>query len=400
MKNLDLDKQRQVKGLEITFKEMISLNGELTPTDNRHFSGPLIKTLNKLFPEYNCTDVLYTINNDKPFFGVRINPSISALDALSIITTEEPVKFNTYQVELDSKMFDMVRLSAEEITTYILYEVSSYLKPENISMVRAIIDLNMLSTDDVISIRDSANYSQLIIYSIKDTLFKLSSLLFKDSDINVLGAEYFNSLIGVQKKIFSSPYGLSESERVPNTAVLQWMLSIYKDVNHNSRLIKETLKDAKECTGSKLEKNEIDKTIKAIDRIENGIMSESTLDKSLINKGFSALLELSLFKSLKQNGLRSIEDSLYEFSLRIKNCDTEEDAMYILRGINTRLSILEDYIYNTPELNENERKHWELIAYKFRELREVLAKRKIVNKKQYGLFFDYDQLDTLDKSQY
>ena len=33
---------------------------------------------------------------------------------------------------------------------------------------------------------------------------------------------------------------------------------------------------------------------------------------------------------------------------------------------------------------------------KYRELREVLARKKIVNKKQYGLFFDYDKLDHLD----
>ena len=84
--------------------------------------------------------------------------------------------------------------------------------------------------------------------------------------------------------------------------------------------------------------------------------------------------------------------------MRIKNCETEEDALYILRGINTRLSILEDYLNNTPDLSDTERKRWELVATKYRELREQLAKKKIVNKKQYGLFFDYDQLDQLDNN--
>ena len=94
---------------------------------------------------------------------------------------------------------------------------------------------------------------------------------------------------------------------------------------------------------------------------------------------------------MKQNGLRSIEDGLYEFAMRMKNCDTEEDAMYILRGINTRLNVLEDYIYNTPELTDRERKKWQAVANQYRELRVQLTKKKIWKKNSYGLFFDYNQ---------
>ena len=39
-----------------------------------------------------------------------------------------------------------------------------------IEQVRVLIDLYVLSDDDVISIRDSVNYSQLIIYALKETL--------------------------------------------------------------------------------------------------------------------------------------------------------------------------------------------------------------------------------------
>jgi hypothetical protein len=80
----------------------------------------------------------------------------------------------------------------------------------------------------------------------------------------------------------------------------------------------------------------------------------------------------------------------------MKNCETEEDAMYIIHGINTRLNVLEDYIVNTPELSDAERRRWEGLATKYRTLREELIKKNITNKKQYGLFFDYDQLDRMD----
>ena len=91
-------------------------------------------------------------------------------------------------------------------------------------------------------------------------------------------------------------------------------------------------------------------------------------------------------------------DSMEEIeNERTKSCETEEEAMYVLRGINTRLNILEDYLFNTPDLSDNERKRWEFLAIKYRELRNILAKKKIMNKKQYGIFVDYNQLDQLDK---
>ena len=162
--------------------------------------------------------------------------------------------------------------------------------------------------------------------------------------------------------------------------------------------MREILKDAKVITGSKLEKICIDRVLANLEQFNGNTITEAkTFTQKLKNYDLECLNEASLFKSLKVNGLRSIEDALYEFAIRIKNCDTEEDAMYILRGINTRLSILEDYLYKTPDLSENEIKKWEGVASQYRALRDELTKKKIWNKKQYGLFFDYDQLDYLDK---
>ena len=72
--------------------------------------------------------------------------------------------------------------------------------------------------------------------------------------------------------------------------------------------------------------------------------------------------------------------------------------MYALRGINTRINILTDYIYNTPGLSESERKHWEGVIQMYQELRIKLTKKNIINKKSYGLYFDYSQLDNLDNT--
>ena len=154
-------------------------------------------------------------------------------------------------------------------------------------------------------------------------------------------------------------------------------------MKHNSRLVKDTLRDAKSFTGSRLIKSEIDKTIDAVDNINNQIVIEgATLNEHFDKAHISSVNELSLFQSLKRSGLRSIEDDLYEFTIRMKNCE---------------LNILEDYLtQNADNINENERKHWQAVANQYRNLRNELAKKKIGNKKQYGIWFDYDKLDQLD----
>lgn len=396
-----------IDNLESVFLNVLYLKPEerLVAPNISHLSD-IKEILNKIFTENSCTDVLYTLNTDKQFFGIKVNPLMNANDALIILATDEKIKFNKYQVEIDSKLFD-VNLSAKEITALLLHEVSSMIDSyEVIDQVRALIDMYVLNEDDVISIRDSVNYSQLIIYALKDTLYKVSSAMFKvepeelTTNKLIQASEMEDFLISGQQKIINSSYGVGEGVRSPKTVILRWMFTIYKDMRHNSNIIKDTLKDAKEFTASKLEKMEIDKTLAAVDRIGSQVYIEGArIDKVLESKGLHAVCEISLFKSLKVNGLRAIEDALYEYTIRIKNCDTEEDAMYILRCINVRIGILEDYLVNTPNLSDTERKHWELVLKKYRDLREQLAQKKIVNKKQYGLFFDYDQLDNLDKDE-
>lgn len=362
--------------------------------------------LNGIFNESECTSVLYTLNTDKSFFGIKVNPIMTAQDAITILTTDEKIKFDKYQVEIDSKLFE-IDMDAEEIASLFIYEISSMINSyEVVDQVRALIDIYLLSEDDVISIRDSVNYSQLIIFGLKDTLYKVSSAMFKDdpeeltSNQMIKNAQLEDTLISAQQKIISASCAAGESTRSPKTIILRWIFMIYKDMSHNSQIIKDTLNDAKCFTASKLDIAEIDKTLLAVDRIGSQSFVESAkLDKVFESKSMYSLCEISLFKSLKTNGLRGIEDALYEYALRIKNCETEEDAIYILRCINTRLGILEDYINNTPDLSDSEKKHWIMVSMQYRKLREELSKKKIWSKAQYGLFFNYSELDNLDDNE-
>ena len=120
----------------------------------------------------------------------------------------------------------------------------------------------------------------------------------------------------------------------------------------------------------------------------------TTLNQFFDVSHISVVNELSIFKNLKKNGLRGIENELYEYTMKVKNCTTAEDAYMIMRAINSRLGILEDYLLN-DDMSDYDRKHWEYVAQQYRDLRAKLANKKF-KEKQYGLFFDYSKLDKLD----
>lgn len=357
--------------------------------------------LNQIFPENMCTDIIYTLNTDKMFFGVKISPILTGSETFNILAGEDKMKLSKYKLEFDSKLVTDCNLSAKELMAFMLYEISSMMDSYDIiDRLRFIIDVNMTADDDYFSIRDSVNYTELVAYAIKDSLNKLSSILYN----NIASQELTNNLIislGLMddllsgyNKIIESEAGPGNSLRSADVVVLKWFFIMYRDMKTNSATMMETLKDAKQITGSKLQQDEIDLAIRAIDKIDATIMIEGVDLNHVFDRvsGLGALNEVSLFKALKQNGLRSIEDNLYELKMQIKNLETEDDALYVMRALSTRLNIITDYLYNT-DLSDNERRHWEAVAAQYRAAREELVKKKIWNKKQYGIFIDYDQLD-------
>ena len=203
-----------------------------------------LKTLfNRIMPELKCNNVLFNLNTDKMFFGIKIDPVITANQARAILLADDPVILDQYKIEIDSKIFDC-GLNARELTALVLFEISSMLNSyETIDTVRALIDLHILENDDVINLRDSIHYSQLIIYALKDTLYKVSSFIFKE-DVEDLTSNRLiqafsleDSIITAQQKILSSSYGATESLKEPKTIILRWMFMIYKDIKHNHEII-------------------------------------------------------------------------------------------------------------------------------------------------------------------
>ena len=402
--------QTVIDKLESSFIELIHGTDEIKMSIiNKSILEGIKTNLNNLFETLGddkdknnvptCLDVLYTVNTDKPFFGVKVDPCLSMLDIYKIFTDEERMKINQYKLEFDSKIVKNCNLTAKELMAYTLFEISNMFTYGVIDNIRTIIDMNLAKDDDYLSIRDSIDYSRFASFAIKDTMYKLSSIIYNNEEavlrenVVISTFELGDDLIAGAHKVVMSEYGPSEMFETPNISVLKWYASVYRDIKSNANIIIETLKNARDITASKLAQDDIDLTIKSIDKISTSITENCDLNKYFDNNGLSKLNEVSLFKSLKKSGLRSLEDNLYEIKLQIKNLETEEDALYVMRSINTRLNILMDYIYNTEGLSEKEIQHWEYVAGQYRAAREELIKKKIWNKKQYGIFIDYDQLD-------
>ncbi|MCM1215904.1 MAG: hypothetical protein NC548_15465 [Lachnospiraceae bacterium] len=373
----------------------LSINDAVDGSERTIKSSKICEALNSIFPNKSCTEVIYTRNTDKIMFGVYVNPVITPNDAISILTDEEPVEVKNYSVEIDSKLFD-IGLSLDELVAYILFDVSNMILYQNhINNIREVIHIYQMDADTNINFTAMINRAQVFIFAIKDAMIKFSSLKYADSD-TILSNPFINSdedlrnsLIDAQNKVRTSVFGLGSGVKEPSLTLLQWALDLYVNFDTRFNTALETLKQSKSFTASKLLKTEIDKTINSMQRVSSLVATESTIIiQEAKNRG-------SLFANLKRNGLRAIEDDLYEYRIRAKNAETEEDAWYALKQINTRINMLEDYLYNETDLSESDYDRWRNVINNYRALRDELSTKKIVNKKNYGLFFDYDQLDQI-----
>lgn len=373
----------------------LTIDNAVDGTERSLNTSKICEALNSIFPNNYCTEVIYTKNTDKLMFGIYVNPVISPNDTISILTDDEPITIKNYSVEIDSKLFD-IGLTLDELIAYMLFDISNMILYQNhINTIRQVINVYQMESNTSIIFTAVANRVKIFVFAIKDAMIKFSSLKYADND-SILSNPFINSdddlrdsLIDAQNKIRSSVFGLGSAVKEPQLTLLQWALDLYINFDTRFNTALETLKQSKNFTASKLLKSEIDKTINSMMRMSSLVATETAyIINEAKNRG-------SLFANLKRNGLRAIEDDLYEYRIRAKNAESEEEAWYALKQINTRINMLEDYLYNEQDLSEADYDRWRNVINSYRALREELSTKKIVNKKNYGLFFDYDQLDQI-----
>ena len=102
---------------------------------------------------------------------------------------------------------------------------------------------------------------------------------------------------------------------------------------------------------------------------------------------------------MKYSGMKSLEDDLYEYSMRVKNIDDENSAILLMRQINSRMGIISDYLESEDDLSDSERKRWEKLYDKYDKIRDQMIAKPIYSRKMYGLFVDYNALMNMNNPQ-
>ena len=244
--------------------------------------------------------------------------------------------------------------------------------------------------DYMVNIENIVHYDKLFNMVYDESVATLYSIFRRPTDEVCVGDdfmsgcglyEYFNSAVDKVKSLKDSVFSTELSDKL---LTMQWYVSIINSINTDTRYISTILREGFESTGSRLLRTNILNAIKELEPMTDHV-----------ERYFNTLTESrSLVSSIKQNGIRSIEQDVYEYTMRIKNIEDENDALLLMRQINNRISILEDYVA-TEELEDRERDKIYKLMDKYYTLRESLTKKTVYKQKMYGLFADYNALQKM-----
>ena len=182
-------------------------------------------------------------------------------------------------------------------------------------------------------------------------------------------------------RIASQGFKINNAE-IPPYVTLIWTLQIYKNVKMRRIGALKTLSRAKSIIASKLEKMEIEGAIRRLNRMDD-MLGESVVD--LYQGKLQAIKARSLKKTMKQ-----FDDDFYEINMRARNLEEEDDALYLMRQINTRISIIDECLHEP--LSDSDRKYWDRLLDKYKKLREKISNTHVYKNKSYGIFIKYPEI--------
>jgi hypothetical protein len=269
----------------------------------------------------------------------------------------------------------------------ILHEVGHIVNdPEPVDEVRKVIALQLTKKGDSLNIPKTAQYYTIISYGIKDTVRKMTSMFFIYKNGEVLADEfvhmcgYGEDLNSIFDKICKSGMKINDGS-VNKLTSLAWSLSVYKELKIKRIPALRLLKKMKGITGSEVEKREMEIMMNAITTIDDTNITESCdytnreLYYVFVNESKSEVKQSKYAELRKQTAIKNIrkfEQDLYEYKMRIRHVADEDDAYYLMRMINTRISVIEDFL-DHERLSEQEHKRWWGLLEKYYSLREELA---------------------------
>lgn len=375
-----------IRQINYDFSDLEYACATVIDSDGRKGLDSLKRELNRFFKDSNCKEIIFT-RSDKLFFGMCVYPQVDKELVTEILQDDKLVRFNQYTIEVDSKILHpALMITPREFAAMILHEVGHIVNdPAPVDEVRKVIALQLVKKGDSLNIPKTAQYYTIISYGIKDTVRKMTSMFFIYKNGEVLADEfvhmcgYGDDLNSIFDKICRSGMKINDPN-VNRLTSLAWSLSVYKELKIKRIPALRLLKKMHGITGSEIEKREMEIMMNAITTIDDSNITECCdITNASIYYVFNETkteMQQSKFAGLRKQAaiknIRQFEQDLYEYKMRIRHVADEDDAYYLMRMINTRISVIEDFL-DHERLSESEHKRWWGLLEKYYSLREELA---------------------------
>lgn len=344
----------------------------------------LRRCLNETFKGVHCRSVIYTNNTDKLFFGMCVMPILSSAMAKTIILDGEVPDGmrKEYVVEIDSKLFE-IGLTEREVMAILLHEIGHIVLDMDQSL-EEIIDATQVyvsKNNEVLNTVQVANSGSLFKFGIEDALRKMGTIFSneeKRADAVAAQLGYGRDLESAFTKISKRSIDLNRD--VDNKlVVLQWALRTYKNLNIDRKYAIRKLNNLIDINGSEVQNSRVKTMLDDIKNIDFKLSKPSLELRGNIDE-CCAINEkglLSIYRRHTDKAMRGIEEDLYELQLMAKATDDRDECLMILRQINSRLSILEDYL-SGDKISDSNRKRYSDVMNGYLKLRAEVGKKNTV----------------------
>lgn len=337
--------------------------------------------LNRFFKGQKCREIIYTNNTDKVFFGMCVSPIMRDEDVVTILNSDIKFMINEYYLELDSKLFgEDLNLTNKELLAVLLHEVGHMVNTtEPVDNARATLDLYLAKTHSSLDIAESINQKAILAFGLRDVMRKTISIFEKDQFEEITADEFVykcgfgDDLESALNKIVKKRNSIA-NDKDNKLAMFMWSIALYKNLKLQRIPALRLIKKGKQITHSQLQKKDLERLERNIKAIDFSTIDEGALD------GLKKLYKDRIDR-IKYKGVKGLKEDYYELAMRAKNVDLTDEALIILRRINSNMSIIQDYL-DTADMDESTRNDVFEILELYDNLRMKLLKRDLYKEKQ------------------
>lgn len=340
--------------------------------------------LNKFFSDSKCMEIIYTENTDKMFFGMTIMPYIEGKKVYEYVDGSSPLRIDKYYIELDSKLFGTwLNMTPREILACLLHEVGHMVNDSsNIHKLRMNI-MNYSCKHGPLRTTENTNYKEILTFGIKDSLRKMDSIFDKKND-EILADEfvvsygYGSELESALDKIVRATGYSNKDLMTDKFMVMSWTLNLYNDIKTKRIPALYLIRKMIEIVPSYYEKKELQNLEVRLRRIDDDDMIGNYIQ------------EAGVVRKLGRSSVQQYEAELYEMTMQVRNIQREDEALIIMRRINSHIAVLEEIVQDEHQQGQNANTQYiktcNNLITKYIKLREMLAS-KTVYKDDYNRIY-------------